>query len=123
MPVSSAHIAATTSRDNWLFANEWGEQARWWTLQRAMRSSRAKVPGRPAVFRYQDLRHHYASMLIASGADVKVVQARMRHALAKTTLDTHSHRWPGSDDSTRAAIDAAMTARADYLRTAEDGGA
>ena len=57
-------------------------------------------------------------MLIASGADVKVVQARLRHASAKTTLDTYSHLWPDSDDSTRAAIDSAMTARADYLRTA-----
>ncbi len=34
------------------------------------------------------LRHYYASLLISSGADVKVVQARLRHASAKTTLDT-----------------------------------
>jgi hypothetical protein len=43
------------------------------------------------------------------------------HASAKTTLDTYSHLWPDSDDSTRAAIDAAMAARAvapaDSLRT------
>ncbi len=38
---------------------------------------------------------------------MKLVQARMRHASAKTTLDTYSHLWPDSDDSTRAAIDAA----------------
>ena len=57
----------------------------------------------------------------ALSADVKVVQARLRHARAKTTLDTYGHLWPDSDDSTRAAIDGAMTARADYLRTA--GGA
>ena len=35
-----------------------------------------------------------ASLLIASGADVKVVQARLRHASAKTTLDTYGHLWP-----------------------------
>src|SRR4051812_12275068 len=52
-----------------------------------------------------------ASMLITSGADVKVVQARLQHASAETKLDTCSHLWPDSDDSTRAAIDAAMTAR------------
>ena len=56
-------------------------------------------------------------MLIASGADVKVVQARLRHASAKTTLDTYGHLWPDTDDSTRSAIDAVLTARADYLRT------
>lgn len=34
------------------------------------------------------LRHYNASLLISSGADVKVAQARLRHASAKTTLDT-----------------------------------
>jgi integrase len=82
-------------------------------------AARAKVPGLPADFRYQDLRHYFASMLIASGADVKVVQARLRHASAKTTLDTYSHLWPDSDDSTRAAIDVAMAARGDFLGTSE----
>jgi len=56
-------------------------------------------------------------MLIASGADVKVVQARMRHASAKTTLDTYGHLWPDSDDSTRTAVAAVFAARADSLRT------
>ncbi len=89
--------------------------------ERAMRTARAKVPGLPPDFRYHDLRHYFASLLIASGADVKVVQARMRHASAKTTLDTYGHLWPDSDDSTRAAIEAVMAAREDNLRTAEGG--
>jgi integrase len=63
-------------------------------------------------------------LLISSGADVKVVQARLRHKSAKTTLDTYGHLWPDSDDSTRAAIDGAITANvqrvADYLRTGGD---
>ena len=49
----------------------------------------------------------------------------MRHASAKTTLDTYSHLWPDSDESTRVAIDDVMTARsvtsrgnlADFRRT------
>lgn len=77
----------------------------------------------PEGFRFHDLRHYYASLLIASGLDVKVVQARLRHASAKTTLDTYGHLWPDSDDSTRAAIAAVIAARreapADYLRTRE----
>ena len=63
------------------------------------------MPGVPADFRYHALRHYFASLLIALGGDVKVVQARLRHASAKTTLDTYGHLWPGSDDSTRAAIE------------------
>ena len=69
--------------------------------------------------------HYYASLLIASGLDVKVVQARLRHASAKTTLDTYGHLWPDSDDSTRAAIATVIAARreapADYLRTGKGG--
>ena len=62
----------------------------------------------------------FASLLIASGADVMVVQAWLLHASAKTTLDTYGHLWPDSDDSTRAAIDRVMAAREDNLRTAGD---
>ena len=72
-------------------------------------------------FRYHDLRHYFASLLIASGADVKTVQARLRHASAKTTLDTYGHLWPDRDESTRAAVDAVLAARpanpADSVRT------
>ena len=58
-------------------------------------------------------------MLIASGADVKTVQARMRHASARTTLDTYGHLWPDTEESTRAAVASVLTARADSLRTKE----
>jgi integrase len=34
---------------------------------------------------------------------VKVVQARLRHASASTTLNTYAHLWPDSDESTRTA--------------------
>jgi len=88
-----------------------------WALERAMRKARAKVEGLPAGFRYHDLRHYLASLLIASGADVKTVQARLRHASAKTTLDTYGHLWPDRDESTRTAVEAVFSARADSLRT------
>jgi integrase len=76
------------------------------------------VPDLPDGFSYHDLRHYFASLLIASGADVKIVQARLRHASAKTTLDTYGHLWPDSDDSTRAAIDVVLTARSAKLKHA-----
>ena len=73
--------------------------------------ARLKVPGLPPEFCYQDLRHYYASLLIAARLDVKVVQARMRHAWATTTLNPYGHLWPGSDDPSRAAVAAVFAAR------------
>jgi integrase len=82
-----------------------------WVIERAVRAARGQVPGLPARFRFHDLRHYFASMLIAAGLDVKTVQARMRHASAKTTLDTYSHLWPDRDESSRAAVAALYAAR------------
>jgi integrase len=69
------------------------------------------------------LRHFYASALIAGGASVKVVQARLGHASAVITLDTYGHLWPDDDILTRTVIDAAFGPLADSLRTqaASDG--
>ncbi|MFL0712886.1 MAG: tyrosine-type recombinase/integrase [Microcella pacifica] len=40
------------------------------------------------------LRHTAASMAIASGADVKVVQEMLGHSSAVQTLDTYADLWP-----------------------------
>ena len=62
-----------------------------------------------------DLRHHYASVLIRSGASVKVVQARLGHASAKTTLDIYGHLFPDEEDRTRAAVDEAFSATVSHV--------
>jgi integrase len=82
-----------------------------WTIEQAMRTVRGKIEGLPDTFSFQDLRHYLASLLIASGADIKTVQARMRHASATTTLDTYGHLWPDADESTRIAIGAVIAER------------
>ncbi|WP_416978656.1 site-specific integrase [Streptomyces sp. T028] len=115
----SGHMTAGYSGET-LLTHDAGVQLGPWQLERAMREARGKVKGLPAGFRYHDLRHYLASLLIASGSDVKVVQARMRHASAKTTLDTYGHLWPDSDESTRTAIDAVITARTEQDRNRED---
>lgn len=35
----------------------------------------------------------------------------MRHASARTTLDTYGHLWPDADESTRAAVGAVIKQR------------
>jgi integrase len=87
------------------------------TLAHAVKDARDRVPSLPTGFRYHDLRHYFASLLIADGADVKTVQARLRHKSGKTTLDTYSHLWPDRDESTRATVEAVFADRADSVRT------
>ena len=98
-------------------ADEAGQSSSPWELQRAVRVARKKVKGLPEGFRYHDLRHYFASLLIASGLDVKVVQMRLRHASAMTTLNTYGHMWPDADESSRAAVAVVLAARKDSSRT------
>ncbi|WP_440902525.1 tyrosine-type recombinase/integrase [Actinosynnema sp.] len=79
-----------------------------YTIEQAFAAARETVDGLPAGFRIHDLRHYFASLLIAAGLDIKTVQARLRHASAKTTLDTYGHMWPDRDESSRAAVSAAL---------------
>ncbi|WP_216911836.1 tyrosine-type recombinase/integrase [Nocardia noduli] len=86
-----------------------------WHIDRALRAVRGDVVGLPEEFGFQDLRHYLASLLIGNGANIKVVQARMRHATAKTTLDTYGHLWPDTDESTRRVIASVITERVDSM--------
>src|SRR4051794_25681766 len=100
-----------------IVTTEWGRPIAPYTLEARFREARATVPDLPAGFRYHDLRHYYASLLIASGLDVKVVQRCLRHSSAKTTLDTYGHMFPDKEESARAAVTEVLAARADSLRT------
>lgn len=70
-------------------------------------------------FRLHDLRHFYASGLIAAGCDVVTVQRAMGHGSASLTLNTYSHLWPKAEDRTRNAADQMLTEAllADQVRT------
>jgi integrase len=76
----------------------------------------AALPG----YRLHDLRHYFASGLIASGCDVVTVQRALGHASPTITLDTYAHLWPSAEDRTRSAASRLMTAAlepADPTRT------
>jgi len=55
-----------------------------------------------------ELRHFFASCLIASGCDVVTVQRALGNANATTTLNTNSHRWPTSEERTRKGAEAML---------------
>ena len=106
----AAHVKAYPAP--WVLTNTWGKQMSPWTLERAFREARANVPGLPEGFRFHDLRHYFASLLIADGHDVKLVQTRLRHSSAKTTLDVYSHLFPDKNEAARATVDGVLAARA-----------
>lgn len=103
------HIAevGTAGDERWLFS-QGGEPVHqnsvgyWWrkTLEAAGLSG----------IKLHDLRHFYASGLIAAGCDVVTVQRSLGHAKATTTLDTYAHLWPTAEDRTRAAAQSIMKA-------------
>ncbi len=68
-----------------------------------------------------ELRHTAASLAIASGASVKVVQRRLGHASAAMTLDVNAGLFADDLDTVADRLDvlgrAAASARADRLRT------
>jgi integrase len=57
-----------------------------------------------------ELRHTAASLAIASGADIKVVQQMLGHASATMTLDTYGHLFDDRLDEVGDAMDAARQA-------------
>lgn len=105
----AAHLVKFPS-DETVLTNTLGQQLAPWILQRAVTNAR-KAAQLPAEFRFHDLRHYYASLLIADGADIKLVQTRLRHGSAKTTLDTYVHLWPEEETTTRGATASVFRAR------------
>ncbi|GGY89102.1 tyrosine-type recombinase/integrase [Streptomyces poonensis] len=116
-----AHLAARPSKE-WLFTMEKGEplnyrrwKTEWNCARRALQaeeSNAAEREGRKPVelphMVTHDLRHFYASALIAGGASVKQVQLVLGHASAVITLRIYAHLWPGEEDRTRTVMDAVL---------------
>lgn len=111
-------VVGVSAKDHYLFFSG-SDPIDFNTVHKHWREARAAV-GLPKL-RVHDLRHFYASGLIADGVDVVAVQRALGHAKASTTLNTYSHLWPSAEDRTRAAgarmIQSVRGSLADSLRT------
>ena len=105
----------------WLFPGPDGGPIPYYTAGDRWRDARdaAGLPG----LRFHDLRHFFASGLIAAGCDVVTVQRALGHASATITLNTYAHLWPSAADRTRSAaadlMSAALTTPAGISRATE----
>jgi integrase len=66
--------------------------------------------GLPKGTTSHDLRHHYASVLLAAGESVVAVGERLGHEDASLLPSIHGHLMPDSDDRKRTAIGATWDA-------------
>jgi integrase len=66
-----------------------------------------------------DLRHHYASVLLAAGESVVAVAERLGHDNGGLVLSTYGHLMPDTEDRTRRAIDDAWKAAPTVAATAQ----
>lgn len=114
----SEHVRRHTPEgepDRWLFT-AYGKPLHNNAVTFRWRQTR-KAADCPSI-RLHDLRHFYASGLIAAGCDVVTVQRALGHSTATTTLSTYAHLWPSAEDRTRAAASGlASAALADSVRT------
>lgn len=105
-----AHWRPGTDPARWLFpgtgVHPWHQNSVGYRWRKAREGA-----GLPAL-RMHDLRHFYASGLIAAGCDVVTVQKALGHHSATVTLNTYSHLWPDANDRTRKAADALFAASA-----------
>jgi integrase len=60
------------------------------------------------TFRFHDLRHCCASLLLAAGTDVKTVQERLGHSTPVMTLNTYSHVLEGAQALAAAKLNGVL---------------
>ena len=78
------------------------------TTFRTAFAAAARAIGLPGLHPHE-LRHTAASLAIASGADVKVVQQMLGHGSATMTLDTYGHLFADRLDEVADAMDSACS--------------
>lgn len=61
-----------------------------------------------APFRFHDLRHTHVAWLVAGGAPLPHIQARLGHESISTTIDTYGHLLPVGDELIGEIIDTAL---------------
>ena len=60
------------------------------------------------IFRFHELRHSHASLLINNGVPILLVSERLGHEDVQTTLRTYGHLYPSTTDAAVDMLDKMM---------------
>jgi integrase len=101
-----AHVEGKNP-DDLVFLGERGAVMRAQTFQRQTFTAAAEI-GVPGLTPHE-LRHTAASLAIASGADIKVIQTMLGHESAMMTWDLYGHLYGDQLDEVAEAMDIART--------------
>jgi len=102
-------VLAGRDPDELVFVAPRGGPLRYHNFRNRVFDLAVKAAGVIAVTPHK-LRHTAASLAIAAGADVKVVQQMLGHASATETLNTYGHLWPDRLDEVSQKLHAGRRA-------------
>ncbi|MGE3077241.1 MAG: tyrosine-type recombinase/integrase [Dehalococcoidia bacterium] len=95
-------------RDNYVLRQESGAPYEPRQVSVGFRRIR-ELTGLPHNFRFHDLRHSNATLLMMAGLHPKVVSERLGHATVSITLDVYSHVVPSMQTEAAEAMDRLLT--------------
>jgi integrase len=93
--------------DDLIFATEKGTPLDGQNFVRRVFDPALRRAGLPKI-RFHDLRHSFASLLIAQGEHPKLISEQLGHASVQITLDRYGHLLPASYDSAGDRLEAAL---------------
>jgi integrase len=101
--------AITKTAEPLVFGTATGKPVHRSIIDSALRQALKRAKLFPGV-RFHDLRHYYASVLIAKGASERKVAQRLGHSSTQIT-QTYGHLFRGDDEDTRRVVEASIQAR------------
>jgi len=100
--------------NDWVFISDTGKPLAPNRLNEWLREFMAKH-GLPHISPH-GLRHTFCSLQIASGVNVRTVQARSGHSRASTLTDVYSHAFKTADEMASDTLDDILTPKAQFKR-------
>ena len=102
-------------RPKWVFPGKVSETIDATAWRRRTFDVMVKLAGLPKM-RVHDLRHTYASLMLALGKPLIYVQRQLGHHSIQITADTYSHLIPNSDHSAVDSLDDGQMIKENLVR-------